>query len=53
LSSWIANEYNRRVQEGEIFTEEGFYDGFLNGFEVCFKPVAKREFNSEVHHSLN
>ena len=22
LSSWIANEYNRRVQEGEIFTSK-------------------------------
>ena len=52
LSSWISNEYNRRVQEGEIFTEEGFYDGFLNGFEVCFKPVAKR-FKEEFMLSCN
>ncbi|MEM7786029.1 MAG: DUF4262 domain-containing protein [Planctomycetota bacterium] len=40
LAHWIANEYNRRIQEGENFDEGSFYSGFLNGFEVCFKPVA-------------
>lgn len=52
LAHWIANEYNRRVQEGERFYEERFYSGFLNGFEVCFKPVA-RKFKEEFMLSCN
>ncbi|MEM7421810.1 MAG: DUF4262 domain-containing protein [Pseudomonadota bacterium] len=52
LSSLIANEYNRRIQEGEVLMEDGFYEGFLDGFEVCFKPVANR-FKEEFMLSCN
>ncbi|WP_444945597.1 DUF4262 domain-containing protein [Microbulbifer sp. VTAC004] len=42
LSSWIVNEYNRRVTAGEKFEEGKFYEGFLDGFEVTFEAVAKK-----------
>ncbi|MEP1553226.1 MAG: DUF4262 domain-containing protein [Paraglaciecola sp.] len=42
LASWIANEYNSRIQNDENFSVGDFYEGFLDGFEVCFKPVAEK-----------
>ena len=42
LAFWIANEYNRRVKAGENFVEGEFYEGFLEGFKVCFSRVAER-----------
>jgi hypothetical protein len=42
LGAWIANEYNRKVIEGIKFDATNFYSGFIDGFDVCFKPVSKR-----------
>ena len=38
---WIVNEYNRRIMAGEIFLPDQLYSGFLEGFDVLFKPVEK------------
>ena len=29
LGAWVANEYNRRVAEGQIFNTKDYYGGFL------------------------
>lgn len=39
ISHWIANEYKRRVSEGETFVFDIPYLGFLEGFPVRFGPV--------------
>lgn len=44
LSFWIINEYNRRVRLGEQFSENTFYEGFLEGFSVTFKKVQKAHY---------
>ena len=42
LASWIANEYNRRVKEGEKFNTSDLYSDFLEGFDIRFKPVCTK-----------
>lgn len=47
LSSWIVNEYNRRIKEGERFVPGEYYEGFIEGFQITFQEVAdkyKEEF---------
>lgn len=42
LSSWIVNEYNRRIKEGEKFLPGEYYEGFIEGFLVTFQEVAEK-----------
>ena len=35
----IVNEYNNRVRGGERFEVGKYYDGFLEGFEICIGAV--------------
>ena len=44
IAHWIVNEYNSRIQSGEIFETNEFYSDFLEGFEVTFKAVEKKHF---------
>jgi hypothetical protein len=39
IAHFIINEYNRRVQEGEMFTAGTRYAGFLAGFDVVIERV--------------
>ncbi len=41
ITQWMINEYNSRVKNGEEFFENKLYSGFLEGFDVQFKPVQK------------
>lgn len=45
LSSWIVNEYNRRIKEGEKFVLGEYYEGFIEGFQVTFQEVADKYKN--------
>jgi len=42
---WIINEYNTRVRNGESFEPDIMYAGFLDGFDVTFKPVMKKHYD--------
>lgn len=45
LAHWIVNEYNSRVNAGEIFETGKLYKGFLGEFEVVFKEVEKKYYS--------
>ncbi len=36
---FLINEYNSRIQDGEVFDADGFYDEFLEDVNVTFKVV--------------
>ena len=42
MGHWLVNEYNRRVKAGESFVPGVLYLGFLEGFSVQFRPVARK-----------
>jgi len=44
VAHWAINEYNRRVKSGESFEPDKYYAGFLEGFDVTFKVVAKAHY---------
>ncbi|WP_353570525.1 DUF4262 domain-containing protein [Candidatus Albibeggiatoa sp. nov. BB20] len=45
LAHWIINEYNTRINAGEIFELDQYYSGFLGGgFEITFKKVAPEHY---------
>lgn len=44
LAHWMINEYNRRINEGEIFEASKYYNDYLEGFEVTFIEVAKEHY---------
>lgn len=44
IAHWIVNEYKDRVRAGEHFEEDGYYPGFLEGFDVTFKKVLKNHY---------
>ena len=44
IAHWIVNEYNNRVRKGEIFRPDALYSGFLDNFEVLFKPVLREHY---------
>lgn len=39
IAHFLVNEYNSRIQDGETFEAEEFYDEFLEEFQVTFKVV--------------
>ncbi|MBF5038237.1 DUF4262 domain-containing protein [Methylophilus sp. 13] len=39
IAHFILNEYNRRVREGERFSDGQFSSGFLEGFDCLFREV--------------
>jgi len=41
LAHFIVNEYNQRVQGGEVFVPGQLYSGFIEGFEVTFEQVER------------
>ena len=44
LAYWMINEYNLRINKGEVFELKKYYSGFLEGFEVTFIEVAKEYY---------
>ena len=44
LSHSIINDYQQRLQEGEVFEAESFHDDFLEGFPVFFLPVDRKHY---------
>ena len=44
LSHLIINEYNDRARAGEQFQADTSYSGFLDGFDVMFRPVLKEYY---------
>ena len=44
IAQWIVNEYNHRVRRGETFEPDRLYSGFLDGFDVMFRPVLKHHY---------
>ncbi len=44
LAHWIINEYNSRVRDGEEIEAGQLYSGFLEGFDVIFKPVLQEHY---------
>lgn len=44
IAQWIAQEYNHRLKQGEIFEVGKLYSGFLEGFDICFEKVSKRHY---------
>ncbi|MEM7504042.1 MAG: DUF4262 domain-containing protein [Pseudomonadota bacterium] len=44
IAHWIINEYNHRIMGGETFEPDKLYSGFLDNFEVMFRPVLKRYY---------
>ena len=46
LAHWVINEYNRRVKAGEKFEINKFYSEFLDGFDITFRPVAKKNYGN-------
>ena len=55
LAHWIVNEYNGRIQKGEVFEIGKKYEGFIGDFEVFFMPVEKRHYDeyfgqSQLHY---
>ncbi|MFC4728957.1 DUF4262 domain-containing protein [Coralloluteibacterium thermophilus] len=52
ISHWLVNEYNRRVQAGDRFSQGVPYSGFLEGFAVQFGPVDRhhrKEYMRSAH----
>src|SRR4249919_1758000 len=39
LAHYIVNEYNRRVMAGDRFSPGDRADGFIDGFQIEFRPV--------------
>jgi hypothetical protein len=39
VAHFVLNEYNRRIQAGERFSDGQFASGFLEGFDCCFREV--------------
>jgi Domain of unknown function (DUF4262) len=52
IAHFILNEYNRRVQKGEKFSEDQMYSGFLEGFECTFKKVDRTHYPEYLGWSL-
>ena len=52
ISASIINEYNRRTNMGELFQEDTFYDGFLEGFPVIFKKIDKKHYDAYLGRAL-
>ena len=46
LAHWIINEYNNRVRGGERFEADKLYSGFLDHFDVMFRPVLKEYYEA-------
>ena len=44
VAHWAINEYKSRVAAGEIFEVDKHYSGFLEGFDVTFRDVAKEHY---------
>ena len=44
LAHYIVNEYNRRVRAGNRFSPGDRADGFIEGFQVEFRPVDKSHY---------
>ena len=45
LAHWIVNEYNHRIQAGEVFEVGEKYGGFVGDFDCFFMPVEKRHYD--------
>lgn len=45
IAHFMVNEYNRRVQEGEIFTAGEQYAGFLEGFNIVIERVESQFYS--------
>lgn len=44
VAHWIINEYNNRIQKGEKFKIDEYYDEFVEGYQVTFKKVEKKHY---------
>jgi Domain of unknown function (DUF4262) len=44
IAHFILNKYNRRVQQGEKFSKDQMYSGFLEDFECTFKKVDRTHY---------
>ena len=52
MAHFVVNEYNTRVRTGEIFEAGKLYAGFLEGFDVMFKPVPPDVYPEYLGHDL-
>ena len=44
MAHFILNEYNRRIREGERFSDGQFASGFLEGFNCQFRTVGRSNY---------
>jgi hypothetical protein len=44
IAHFVLNEYNRRVREGEHFTDGQLAGGFLEGFDCLFREVDRENY---------
>ncbi len=44
IAHFVLNEYNRRVREGERFSDGQFSSGFLEGFDCLFREVDRANY---------
>jgi hypothetical protein len=44
IAHFVLNEYNRRVQAGERFSDGQFASGFLEGFDCCFREEDRSHY---------
>ena len=44
IAHFVLNEYNRRVREGERFSDGQFSSGFLEGFDCFFREVDRANY---------
>lgn len=45
VSHSIINQYCRRIKEGESFMPEGYYQDFIQGFDVMLQKVDKSNYD--------
>lgn len=44
MAQFVLNEYNRRVREGERFSDGQLSSGFLDGFDCLFREVDRANY---------
>jgi hypothetical protein len=52
LAAAIVNDYNKQVQAGARFSTNKLYEGFLEGFFVCFSLVPKTQYHDHFGSNL-
>ena len=48
VAHFVLNEYNRRVRDGERFSDGQFSGGFLEGFDCCFREMDRSNYREYV-----